>query len=499
MSIILQNTSDDLSLRADGGIRTTKFAGDIPKHVEGAAEAIYTALHTFLRYDHIPNPTGGPDVPWVAEIRIPGAKQHKTTGTAYTSVEAAWFDKSGIDDIAAELASNWCQPPLALGPYEKYAEGGIYWTINPITPAYLENYGSRLQRRRTGTARDVDVVARYWLPIDADAVRRDQVTGAPLAVVSSTVDEKAAIARLIDTVRDYLVGTHGWPRPVQIDTGNGYADFYALPGIPIPRCPDPDNPGCLKYDVTADTLIRDVIHALSHKFTGELGSIDDAVFNPSRIMKIPGTWARKAKHITDRPHRASKILYIPPDIVPVTVEQLQLVLAQNPQHFAPKRGHATPTRGARAKASPNGHPSGAGATRPEGGGQQGQAPGKSPLERAKVYIDKVPGAVSGAGGHQTTWEALALPIRRFDLPRDAAEELAAYYNERCEPPWSEAELAHKLNDIYRDRYGADDWGKYVTEGTGDEDEPTEGPPPDEEAAASPSGPDPVQYPEPFSI
>ena len=120
----------------------------------------------------IPYPTqpADPDLPWVSEIRIPVAKEtNPKTGKIYTNVEAAWFDKPGIDDIAAELASRWCQPPELLGQYDKYAEGGIYWCINPITPAYLENYGSTLQRRKTGTARDVDVVARYWLPIDADA------------------------------------------------------------------------------------------------------------------------------------------------------------------------------------------------------------------------------------------------------------------------------------------------------------------------------------------
>ena len=101
----------------------------------------------------------------------------------------------------------------------------------------------------------MDIVARYWLPLDADAVRERPVTGAPLSVVSSTDTEKANIARLIAQVRDYLVGDLGWPEPVQVDTGNGYADFYALPGLPIPRCPDPDNPGCLKYDAANDTLV----------------------------------------------------------------------------------------------------------------------------------------------------------------------------------------------------------------------------------------------------
>ena len=49
------------------------------------------------------------------------------------------------------------------------------------------------------------MIARYWLPIDADALRKDTITGAPLSVVSSTNAEKASIARLIAIVRDWLV------------------------------------------------------------------------------------------------------------------------------------------------------------------------------------------------------------------------------------------------------------------------------------------------------
>src|SRR5512135_1106160 len=412
MSSNLQNTSDDLSLRSGGGDRTTKFAGDIPEYVEGAAEAIYTALHTFLRYDRIPNPTGGPDVPWVAEIRIPAVKEtNPKTGKVYTNVEAAWFDTTSIEDIAAELASHWCAPPHLLGPYDKYADGGVYWTINPITPAYLENYGSRLQRRRTGTARDVDIIARYWLPIDADAVRRDTVTGAPLSVVSSTDTEKANIARLIAQVRDYLVGDLGWPEPVQVDTGNGFADFYALPGLTLPRCPDPDNPGCLKYDATADTLIRDVIHTLSYKFSNELGSIDDAVFNSSRIMKVPGTIARKGLSSPDRPHRASKIIYTPPTIISVTIEQLQLVadqLAKTPVISQPG-SKTTPlelslTDNGRAPSKPKG----TGGPRGAGGPVE---PRDEPerarrLQRAKAYVTTADPAVSGQHGHDTTFRTL---------------------------------------------------------------------------------------------
>ena len=73
--------------------------------------------------------------------------------------------------------------------------------------------------------------------------------------------------------RDYLVGDCQWPEPVQVDTGNGYADYYALPGLPIPRCPDPANPGCLMYDTANDPLIRDVLHAIAARFKTELAWI----------------------------------------------------------------------------------------------------------------------------------------------------------------------------------------------------------------------------------
>ena len=377
---------------------------NLPEYVEAAAREIHDALHTFLLTPTILNPNGGPPLPWVSEIRIPAAKEtNPKTGKVYTNVEAAWFDTDGIDDIAAELASRWCQPPELLGQYDKYAEGGIYWCINPITPAYLENYGSTLQRRKTGTARDVDVIARYWLPIDADALRKDTITGAPLSVVSSTNAEKASIARLIAQVRDWLVGTLGWPEPVRVDTGNGYADYYALPGIPIPRCPDPKNPGCLMHDAEQDTLIRDVINAISRKYSSALGDIDDTVFNPSRIMKIPGTFARKALHTPGRPHRASKIL-------------------QYPASYNTCNTRSTATGGGPTDKDHD-----------QGQDQTCQYPRDGPVEptdeaerakridHARGYLDKVPHAIcgiynsNGQKGHDAAFTGLGKVIRRFAL------------------------------------------------------------------------------------
>ena len=242
----------------------------LPEHVEAAAREIHTALSTFLRTSTIINPNGGDPLPWVSEVRVPAViETNKVTGKIFDrNTESAWFGVNDIDDIACKIATDWCQPPELLGPYDKYTQG-VYWTINPVTPSHLENYGSDLRARKTGSTRDVDIIARYWLPIDADAIRVDRITGAPLSVVSSTASEKANLCRLIAITLDWLCGTLGWPEPITVDTGNGNALFYALPAIPIPRVPDPENPGCLKYDEASDTLIKDVLNSIAARYAND--------------------------------------------------------------------------------------------------------------------------------------------------------------------------------------------------------------------------------------
>lgn len=67
----------------------------------------------------------------------------------------------------------------------------------------------------------------------------------------------------------------------------------------------------------------------------------------------------------------------------------------------------------------------------------------SVLARARSYIERVPGAVAGDRGHDTTF-TVACTCVRFDLPDEQAMELLREYNQRCSPPWSEKELVHKL-------------------------------------------------------
>ena len=78
---------------------------------------------------------------------------------------------------------------------------------------------------------------------------------------------------------------------------------------------------------------------------------------------------------------------------------------------------------------------------------------------------------NGQKGHDAAFTGLGKVIRRFALPREMALEAIIGWNSRCEPPWSNAELSHKLDDIYTDGATATDWGKFLTDDTdgGDRD------------------------------
>lgn len=66
----------------------------------------------------------------------------------------------------------------------------------------------------------------------------------------------------------------------------------------------------------------------------------------------------------------------------------------------------------------------------------------------RSYLNTLPPAVSGAGGHPATFRA-ACECVRFGLGDSEALSLLLEYNRRCSPPWTEKELAHKLADARR--------------------------------------------------
>ncbi|MCC6284786.1 MAG: DUF3987 domain-containing protein [Phycisphaerales bacterium] len=69
------------------------------------------------------------------------------------------------------------------------------------------------------------------------------------------------------------------------------------------------------------------------------------------------------------------------------------------------------------------------------------------LRRAEAYLDRIPPAISGSGGHSQTYAAATAMVHGFGLDAEAAFSLLRdRYNPRCQPPWSEKELRHKVSD-----------------------------------------------------
>src|ERR1035438_3065434 len=74
------------------------------------------------------------------------------------------------------------------------------------------------------------------------------------------------------------------------------------------------------------------------------------------------------------------------------------------------------------------------------------------IERARRYIARCPVAISGQRGHDATFHVAAVLWNGFGLSEADTLTLLSEYNQRCVPPWSEAELVHKARSAAKARH-----------------------------------------------
>jgi hypothetical protein len=70
----------------------------------------------------------------------------------------------------------------------------------------------------------------------------------------------------------------------------------------------------------------------------------------------------------------------------------------------------------------------------------------TPLQRAALWLSKVPPAVSGQSGHSTTYTAAVGLVHGFQLSEADSLALLSNWNQSCQPPWSDRELIHKIRE-----------------------------------------------------
>ncbi len=234
----------------------------------------------------------------VHEIR--GLKVHGRKMTA-----AGWFDDLGK---AAQAA-------LKL---EEMGAAGTYLTANPCDTALLARANNRIVEWIDQVTSDTEIVRRRWLPLDFDPHRPSGI--------SATAEEKQAGMALAETAGEML-RARGWPYPLIMDSGNG---CYRLVRIDLPN------------DKETTELLRHVLVGIATLLSpqerdGEpYATLDLAMYNAARIIRLPGTTNSKGDDTLDRPHRHA-VLYSPVDECPVDVVSLDLLravaaLAPEPAH-----------------------------------------------------------------------------------------------------------------------------------------------------------------------
>jgi hypothetical protein len=78
-------------------------------------------------------------------------------------------------------------------------------------------------------------------------------------------------------------------------------------------------------------------------------------------------------------------------------------------------------------------------------------PGVDMTRRARAYIERMPPAISGSGGHDATFAVARKLVQDFGLSEADAWAVLVEYNARCQPPWSDRELRHKLTEAVKAR------------------------------------------------
>jgi hypothetical protein len=69
------------------------------------------------------------------------------------------------------------------------------------------------------------------------------------------------------------------------------------------------------------------------------------------------------------------------------------------------------------------------------------------LQRASAYLERLPSSVSGERGHDALWRAALAMVCGFALePHQAFELLKREFSPRCQPPWADRDIAHKVRD-----------------------------------------------------
>lgn len=191
----------------------------------------------------------------------------------------------------------------------------MYITINKVNDGCYSREQHDCFRQTDLTTHDNEIDSYEWLFIDLDPKR--------VSDVSSTETELEYAKELADKVYIYMKNL-GFQEPLRALSGNGHHLLYK---IDIPNT------------VESKKLIERCLVNLSSMFDNDKVKIDIINHNQARVCKLYGTLAQKGSNTKTRPHRMSKITYIPDEIKTNRIELLNVLAGELPE--APKATRRT--------------------------------------------------------------------------------------------------------------------------------------------------------------
>lgn len=155
----------------------------------------------------------------------------------------------------------------------------VYITLNPCKPALLARAANRIRKsgKKDPQTSDADIAELRFVLVDCDP---DRPAGISSTDTEKKEAENAARAIVAELGNPILAG----------DSGNGYHLIY-------------------RHTAKNKEQIKGFLQGLATRHNSTV-KVDISVFNPARITKVLGTWARKGDNTPDRPHRQSRVLKI---------------------------------------------------------------------------------------------------------------------------------------------------------------------------------------------
>lgn len=198
---------------------------------------------------------------------------------------------------------------VQLEPYTNMDDEQIYFVMNKISAdCYARPQCEKFIKSPKSTTKDDEIISRQFLLCDFDPIR--------IPNISSTPEQFELAHKKAQEVYKYLKDECDFNDMAVAISGSGW---HLLIPVDIP-CND-----------ETDKIIKDFYAYMGNKFTDDKVEYDVKVYNRSRITKLYSVVSKKGANVPSNPWRQSKIVYIPKEVTPTSLDKIKKLADLSPK------------------------------------------------------------------------------------------------------------------------------------------------------------------------